>query len=86
MISLSIQEPKIEHFFKHSQEEVIKALRFIVEHEIDYGEHLDELSTEQKKELSESCHIADLAVFNDTQSLHISHRIDIASLADDINL
>ncbi|MFH0709604.1 MAG: hypothetical protein V2A75_05300 [Pseudomonadota bacterium] len=52
MISLSIQEPKIEHFFKHSQEEMIKALRFIVEHEIDYGESSNELSVEQKKELT----------------------------------
>ncbi len=52
MISLSIQEPKIEHFFKHSQEEMIKALRFIVEHEIDYVESSYELSAEQKKELS----------------------------------
>lgn len=52
MISLSIQEPKIEHFFKHSQEEMIKALRFIVEHEIDYKESSYELSDEQKKELS----------------------------------
>lgn len=52
MISLSIQEAKIEHFFKHSQEEMIKALRFIVEHEINYAEPLDELSVEQKKELS----------------------------------
>lgn len=52
MIRLSIQEPKIEQFFNHSQEEVIKALRFIVEHDIDYGERSDGLSSEQKKELS----------------------------------
>ena len=49
----------------------------------------NELSIEQKKELSsriESYHIVALAAFNDAQSLRISHDIDIASLADDVNL
>lgn len=55
MISLSIQEPKIEQFFNYSKEEVIKALRFIVEHDINYcepSETSDQLSSVQKKELA----------------------------------
>lgn len=55
MIHLAIEEPKIEQFFHHSKEEIIKALKFIVENDIkDFA--LDtqalELSTEQKNELN----------------------------------
>jgi len=55
MIQLSIQEPKIEHFFNHSKEEIIKALKFIVDNNIkdfDIDKSTLELSFKQKEELN----------------------------------
>lgn len=55
MIQLSIEEPKIEQFFNHSKDEIIKALKFIVDNDIkDFGTKQNnvELSTAQKKELN----------------------------------
>ena len=55
MIQLSIEEPKIEKFFNSSKEEIIKALKFIVENEIhDFSprKYSSELSKEQKEELT----------------------------------
>jgi len=55
MIQLSIEEPKIEKFFNSSKEEIIKALKFIVDNEIhDFSliNNTSELSEEQKKELN----------------------------------
>ncbi len=55
MIQLAIQEPKIEQFFKNSKEEIVKALEFIVENDIDYFKNSSEeasLSPEQKEELN----------------------------------
>ena len=55
MIHLSIQEPKIEQFFNHSKDEIIKALRFIVENnikEFDSNKNNLELSNKQKQELN----------------------------------
>ena len=55
MIQLVIQEPKIEQFFNHSKDEIIKALKFIVDNNIkDFGTNQNnlELSTEQKEELN----------------------------------
>lgn len=54
MIQLSIEEPKIEKFFNSSKDEVMRALRFIVENDIhDFSQIKNsyELSEEQKKEL-----------------------------------
>ena len=54
MIQLSIEEPKIEKFFNSSKEEIMKALKFIVDNEIhDFSpiNNTSELSEEQKKEL-----------------------------------
>ncbi len=52
MIQLAIQEPRIEQFFNHSKDEILKALNFIVENNIkDFNTPL-ELSNEQKKELN----------------------------------
>jgi len=54
MIQLSIEEPKIENFFNNSKDEILRALRFIVDNEIyDFSPINDgaELSQEQKKEL-----------------------------------
>lgn len=52
MIQLAIQEPKIEQFFNHSKDEILKALNFIVENNIkDFNTPLA-LSNEQKKELN----------------------------------
>ena len=56
MIQLSIEEPKIEKFFHSSKEEIMKALKFIVDNEIyDFSpiNNTSELSEEQKKELKE---------------------------------
>jgi len=55
MIHLSIQEPKIEQFFNSSKDEILKALQFIVdnniqEYKIDKNDL--ELSSEQIKELN----------------------------------
>ena len=55
MMQLAIEEPKIEKFFNHSKDEIIKALKFLADNNIkDFG--LDskslELSMEQKKELN----------------------------------
>lgn len=55
MMQLAIQEPKIEQFFNHSKDEIIKALKFIVDNNIKYFETNKnnlELSTEQKEELN----------------------------------
>jgi len=55
MIQLSIEEPKIEKFFNSSKEEILKALKFIVDNEIhDFSSinNTSELSEEQKKELN----------------------------------
>jgi len=35
MIQLSIEEPKIEKFFNSSKDEIMKALRFIVDNDIN---------------------------------------------------
>jgi len=55
MLYLSIQEPKVEQFFNHSKDEILKALQFIVENNI-YEYKIDKndlkLSIEQKKELN----------------------------------
>ena len=54
MMQLAIQEPKIEHFFNHSKNEIMKALNFIVDNNIkDFNVDKSniELSKEQKKEL-----------------------------------
>lgn len=53
-MQLAIEEPKIEQFFHHSKDEVMKALKFIVDNNIkDFS--IDnknlELSMEQKTEL-----------------------------------
>ena len=55
MMQLAIQEPKIEQFFNHSKDEIIKALKFIVDNNIkDFGisQNNLELSTDQKEELN----------------------------------
>ena len=55
MMQLAIQEPRIEQFFNNSKDEILKALRFIVDNNIkDFGINQKslELSTEQKKELN----------------------------------
>ena len=55
MIQLSIEEPKIENFFNSSKEEIMKALKFIVDNEIhDFSSinNTSELSEDQKKELT----------------------------------
>ena len=54
MMQLAIQEPKIEQFFNHSKDEIIKALKFIVDNNIrDFNVDKSnmELLEEQKKEL-----------------------------------
>lgn len=54
MIKLSIEEPKIEQFFNHSKDEIIKTLKFIVDNDLkDFIVNTNryELSDEQKKEL-----------------------------------
>jgi hypothetical protein len=54
MMQLSIEEPKIEKFFNSSKDEIMKALRFIVDNDIhDFSQisNTSELSEEQKKEL-----------------------------------
>jgi len=54
MINISIEEPKIEQFFNNSKEEVINALRFIVDNNIKYlnTNTSSELSHKQKEELN----------------------------------
>lgn len=55
MMQLSIQEPKIEQFFNNSKDEIIKALRFIVDNNIkdfEIKQNSLELSTKQKEELN----------------------------------
>lgn len=55
MIQLSIEEPKIENFFHSSKEEIMKALKFIVDnniHDFSSINNTSELSEEQKKELN----------------------------------
>lgn len=54
MIQLSIEEPKIEKFFNSSKDEIMKALKFIVDNDIrDFSQAntTSELSEEQKREL-----------------------------------
>lgn len=54
MIHLSIEEPKIEKFFNSSKDEIMKALQFIVDNDIqDFSQrkNTSELSLEQKIEL-----------------------------------
>jgi hypothetical protein len=53
MINLSIEEPKIEKFFNSSKDEIMKALRFLVDNDIhDFSFTPNtELSAEQKEEL-----------------------------------
>lgn len=54
MMHLAIEEPKIEQFFHHSKDEIMKALKFIVDNNIkDFSMDSKslELSTEQKIEL-----------------------------------
>ncbi len=54
MMQLLIEEPKIEQFFNHSKDEIIKALQFIVDNNVKnstIGKSNLELSIEQKKEL-----------------------------------
>ena len=53
-MQLAIEEPRIEQFFHHSKDEIMKALKFIVDNNIkDFS--IDnkslELSMEQKREL-----------------------------------
>ncbi len=55
MIQLSIEEPKIEKFFNSSKEEIMQALKFIVDNEIhDFSpiNSISNLTEEQKKELN----------------------------------
>ncbi|MBL6969853.1 MAG: hypothetical protein ISR68_00470 [Campylobacterales bacterium] len=55
MMQLSIQEPKIEQFFNHSKDEIIRALKFIVENNIkdfEINQNSLELSIKQKEELN----------------------------------
>jgi len=55
MIQLSIEEPKIENFFNSSKDEIMKALKFIVDNDIhDFTQinNTSELSEKQKKELA----------------------------------
>lgn len=50
MMQLAIEEPRIEQFFNHSKDEIIKALNFIVDNNIkDFkiDENNLELSTKQ---------------------------------------
>ncbi|MDF1881924.1 hypothetical protein JHD50_11555 [Sulfurimonas sp. MAG313] len=54
MIQLYIEEPKIEKFFNSSKDEILKALKFIVDNEIhDFSliNNTSELTEDQKKEL-----------------------------------
>jgi len=54
MLQLSIEEPHIEKFFNSSKDEIMKALKFIVENDIhDFSRinNTSELSEDQKKEL-----------------------------------
>ena len=55
MMQLEIQEPKIEQFFNHSKDEIINALKFIVDNNLkDFtiNKQNSELTIEQKKELN----------------------------------
>lgn len=55
MIQISIEEPKIEKFFNHSKDEILKALKFIADNNIkDFTNNPKDLnlSIEQKKELN----------------------------------
>jgi len=56
MIQIAIQEPKIEQFFNHSKDEIIKALSFIVENnitEFSTDNKNVKLSNEQRVELND---------------------------------
>ena len=55
MIQLSIENTKIENFFNSSKDEIMKALKFIVDNDIhDFSpiNNTSDLSEEQKKELN----------------------------------
>ena len=55
MIQIAIQEPKIEHFFNHSKDDILKALNYIVDNNItEFHNNTKnlELSNEQKIELN----------------------------------
>ena len=52
MIQVAIEEPKIEAFFNHSQEEILKALRYLVNNNIkEFDRQSSPLSKSQKQEL-----------------------------------
>lgn len=54
MIQLSITEPKLEQFFHHSKDEVLKALHFLADNNIKDFQNDNEnlqLTTEQQREL-----------------------------------
>jgi len=56
MIQLSIENTKIENFFNSSKDEIMKALKFIVDNDIhDFSpiNNTSDLSEEQKKELAQ---------------------------------
>ena len=55
MIQVDIQEPKIEQFFNYSKDEILRALQFIVDNNIQeykINQKDLELSALQKKELN----------------------------------
>jgi hypothetical protein len=54
MIELAIHEPKIEQFFNHSKDEMLRALRYIVQNNItDFDTPTSSsLSEKQKSELN----------------------------------
>jgi len=55
MIQLAIQEQKIEQFFNYSKDEIVKALHFIVDNNIQeykINQNDLQLSSKQQKELN----------------------------------
>lgn len=55
MIQLAISEPRIEKFFNYSKDEILKALEFMVENDINgfKSSQVDtQLTVDQKKELN----------------------------------
>jgi putative addiction module component (TIGR02574 family) len=70
MMQFAIQEPKIEQFFNHSKDEIMRALKFIVDNNIkDFEKNYNslELSSEQKKELNSR-----ISSFHNNPSMGIS--------------
>ena len=54
MLQLAIKEPSIEQYFNNSSEEVMDALKFIVENQIDVSKsNHSSLSTEHKEILAQ---------------------------------